>query len=159
MFEFCDRPEDLEKHPTNGGTGIDALVEHQQIDAVSMQILRQRDEVFEGAAKSVQLGDHQMVASPGDELCPVELRATSKLAAGLVDEDLGAAGSRQRILLGLGVLVPSAHSPIPLFTSLWEESASRVLAGGYRWGASTTLAIDAVTGSIDQGLGCATGPL
>lgn len=48
--------------------------------------------MLQRATKAVELGDHQLVAGTGDEQCLVQRGAAGPLAAGLVDEDLLAAG-------------------------------------------------------------------
>jgi len=37
MLELGDRAEDLEEHPPDGGGGVDAPVEHHQVDAVGLE--------------------------------------------------------------------------------------------------------------------------
>ncbi len=58
-FELGDGAEDLEEHPADRGGGLDALVEHDQVDAALLQLGGQVDEVFEGVAEPVELGDYE----------------------------------------------------------------------------------------------------
>ena len=46
VLEFGYRPEYLEEHPANGGGGVDALVEDDQIDTTALQLIGQLDEVL-----------------------------------------------------------------------------------------------------------------
>jgi len=64
VFKLGDRAQDLEEHPAYGGGGVDALVEHHQIDTASLQLVGQLDEVFKGTAEPIQFGDHELVAGP-----------------------------------------------------------------------------------------------
>ena len=77
------------------------MVEDDQVDAAAFQVAGQLEEVFEGAAKAVELGDHELVAgSVGREQGLVQLRAAGELAGGLVGEDLVAARRRKGVVLG-----------------------------------------------------------
>lgn len=57
--QFCDRAEDLEDHPSDRGRGVDALVEHDQVDLAVLQVLGQGGQVLKGAAEPIQLRNHQ----------------------------------------------------------------------------------------------------
>jgi hypothetical protein len=105
MLELGDRAEDLEEHPAHGGGGVDALVEHHQVHAVLLQAARQADEVLQGAAKPVELGHHELVTTPGDHQCLVELRPAGQLTGGLIHEHGVAPSSREGVVLGVGILV------------------------------------------------------
>lgn len=57
MLELGDRPENVEEHPTQGGGGVDPLVEDHQIDPLGLQLTGQGDEVLERAPQTVELRD------------------------------------------------------------------------------------------------------
>src|SRR6266545_1160985 len=68
VFELGDGAEDLEEHPAQRGRGVDALVEHHQVDAPLVQLGGQLDEVLEGPAEPVEFGDDELVAAAaGDQ--------------------------------------------------------------------------------------------
>ena len=109
MFELGDRAEDLEEHPPDRGGGVDALVEHHQIHPGGLQLVRQLDEVLQGAAEPVELGDHQLVPRPQRPQRLVELGPAGELPGGDVGEDPLAAGAGESVGLGVGVLVAGRH--------------------------------------------------
>ena len=49
MFEFGDGSDDLEEHPSDGGGGVDALVQDDQVHATFLEHLGKFDEVFQRA--------------------------------------------------------------------------------------------------------------
>jgi hypothetical protein len=53
VLELCDRPEDLEEHPPDRGRGVDALVEHDQVDFLLLQVLGQGDQVLQRPAEPI----------------------------------------------------------------------------------------------------------
>lgn len=110
VFELGDGAEDLEEHSAEGGGGVDALVEHDQVDAFGLQLLGKLDEVFQRAAEPVELGDDELVALSGDEEGLVEFGATGKLAGRLVGEGPFAPCGFQGILLCFGVLIPLRYA-------------------------------------------------
>ena len=64
-------------------------------------VLGQLDQVLQGAAEPVELGDHQLVPARLRQQGLVELGRRGELAGGLVDEDLVAAGGGEGVVLGL----------------------------------------------------------
>lgn len=103
VFELGDGAEDLEEHAAYRGGGVDALVEHDQVDAAFVQVGGQVDEVCEGPAESVEFGDDEVVAAAvGNQERFVEFGAAGEFAGGLVDEDLFAAGCGECVVLGVG---------------------------------------------------------
>ena len=68
--------------------------------------------MLERAPEAVELRDDELVALARDPQGLVELGATSELAAGLVDEDLVAAGRVEGVVLAVGVLVAGGHPPV-----------------------------------------------
>jgi len=98
-----DRDEDLEEHPADRGGGVDALVEHHQVDAAGLQVGGQFEEVLERTAEPVEFGDDELVAGPvRGQQCLAELGAARELAGGLVEEDLVAADRLESVVLGFG---------------------------------------------------------
>jgi hypothetical protein len=89
------------------------LVEHDEVDAAVLKELGELDQVIERAAKSVELGDDQLVASA---VCRqqrlVQLRTARELPGDLVDEHLITAGCLERVDLGFGMLVAGGDAPI-----------------------------------------------
>ena len=105
VFELGDGAEDLEEHPPDRGGGVDALVEHDQVDVVVVQLLGEVDELFQRPAEAVALGDHELVGGAQPAQRFVELGPAGELARRLVGEDALAAGGAECVGLGVGVLV------------------------------------------------------
>ena len=61
-LEFGDRAEDLKEHPADGSRRVDPLIEDDEVHATRLQLRRERDQVLEGAAEAVELGDDELVA-------------------------------------------------------------------------------------------------
>jgi hypothetical protein len=88
------------------------LVEHDQVDAALLQSGGQLDEVLQGTAEPVELGDDELIAAAvRNEQRLVELRSAGKFAGRLVEEDLLAAGRSQGVVLGAWVLVAVETRP------------------------------------------------
>ena len=51
VFKLGDRAQDLEEHPAYGGGGVDALVEHDEVDAAVLELGGQGDEVLRGSVR------------------------------------------------------------------------------------------------------------
>ena len=49
--------------PDSGGS-VDALIEDDQVDAASLKVVGQLDEVLQRTAQPVEFGDHDLIASP-----------------------------------------------------------------------------------------------
>jgi len=56
VFELGDRSEDLKEHPADGGRRVDALVEHDEVHPLGLQLLGQRDQMLERPAEPIELG-------------------------------------------------------------------------------------------------------
>jgi len=105
VLELGDGAEDLEEHAPDGGGGVHALVEHDQVHAAGLEGGGEFDEVFEGPPEPVELGDDELVVFAEHEKCLVQLGAAGELAGGFVGEDPAAAGGVQGVGLSFGVLV------------------------------------------------------
>jgi len=57
VLELGDGADDREEQAPDGGRGVDALIEHHEIHLLGLELFRQLDEVFQGAAGPVGLGD------------------------------------------------------------------------------------------------------
>jgi hypothetical protein len=107
--------QQLEKFTYLGcrGRGVDALVKHDEVHAPRLQLGGERDQVLERASETIELRDDELVAGAcGNEWRLVELGAGGELAAGLVDEDLVAAGGDEGVALAVGVLVAGRNAPV-----------------------------------------------
>jgi hypothetical protein len=62
VLEFRDRADDLKEQSAHSGRGVDPLVEHDEVDAAFMELLRGLDQMLERAAEPVKLRDHELVA-------------------------------------------------------------------------------------------------
>lgn len=56
VLELGDGSEDLEEHAADGGGGVDALVQDDEVHTPRVELLGQVDEVLEGSAEPVELG-------------------------------------------------------------------------------------------------------
>jgi len=100
----------VEEQPPARGRGVDRLLQHDQADATGLQDAGEVDQVFEGAASTVELGDHELVAAAEVVQGLVELGAGGELAGGAtVDEHTLAPGALERVELGVGMLVAGGH--------------------------------------------------
>jgi hypothetical protein len=59
VLELGDRAEDLEEHPADCGGGVDALIEHHEVDAARLDVGGDLDEVGQRPAEPVELGDRR----------------------------------------------------------------------------------------------------
>ena len=62
MLELGDRAEDLKEHPADRGRRVDALVEHDEVHLLGLQLLGQRHQVLERAPEAIELRDDELVA-------------------------------------------------------------------------------------------------
>jgi hypothetical protein len=85
--ELGDSAEDLEEHAPNRSGGVDALVEHHQVHPGRLQIVRQLDQVLEGTAEPVELGDDQLIPRLQHAQRLVELGTPGELPRRGVSED------------------------------------------------------------------------
>lgn len=77
-LELRDGGQHVEEEPPRGRRRIDGLVEHDEIDAERLELLRQRDQMVGAAGQAVELGaDHYVnFAGPGGAKEGVESRAS-----------------------------------------------------------------------------------
>jgi hypothetical protein len=61
------RSRGLEEHATGGGGGVNTLVEDDEGDTAGLEDFGDLNEVFQGAAEPVRLGDHELIASTRDQ--------------------------------------------------------------------------------------------
>lgn len=92
VFELGDSTKDLEEHSSHSSGGIDALVEDDKIDAFGFQPFRQSDEVFQGPAQPVELGNHDLITGTGRKEGFAEFGSFGEFAGRFVGEDAFAAG-------------------------------------------------------------------
>jgi hypothetical protein len=81
-------------------------MEHQQIHPASLQRGGQLDQMLRRTTQPIKLGDDELVAGAiRRKQRPVQLGAAAQFPRRDIDENLLAAGSAQRVVLGLGMLV------------------------------------------------------
>jgi hypothetical protein len=126
-LQFCQDGEHSEHGSTFGRGGVDALFEHAQADASFLEGGAEGDQVQHGAAKAVEAGDDELIATPvggGEGL--VELRARGFGAAGPIQVNICGvdAGAGEGIDLVIGVLVCGGDARVA------DKHVSRISATG-----------------------------
>jgi hypothetical protein len=97
--------------PRAGGVAV--LVDHERVDAALLQVAGEFDEVLQGPAEPVKLGDDQRVTLTQELKCRIELGPFGEFAAdAFVDEDFDAAGLGEHAVLCVRVLVPLADPAV-----------------------------------------------
>lgn len=110
VLKLSDGPDDGEEQSTNGGGSVDALVEHNQVNLLVLQLLRQVNQVRQRATEPVQFGDHELIARPvGREQCLVQLGSPGEGPGGVIDEDRLTAARYDA--LSVDLLGPVLHKP------------------------------------------------
>jgi len=95
------RGQDVEGEPAGRGGGVDALLEHDQVDPAVGQERGGLGEVAHRAGHPGQPGDGELVACPEVIEAVVPLGSPGELAGGGVGPDALAAGRAQRVKLGV----------------------------------------------------------
>jgi hypothetical protein len=97
--ELGERGNDAEEQPADRGGGVDALVQHDEVELAGLEPGGQVEQVLMVAADALQTGDDHLVA--GLQACHqlVEVWAGGEFAGCLVDADpVGVdAGARERV--------------------------------------------------------------
>src|SRR5262245_32940003 len=116
-LEFGDRREDMKEQPATRRRGVDTLIEHDEVDAEGLELLRQRHQVVNAPREPVELDDDHgahfssaHVGHHGVELRPVIAGPAHPLIGilkGLPAPRLGVAAKREE--LNLARLVRRRH--------------------------------------------------
>jgi hypothetical protein len=100
-LELVDGPEHVEDEPPGGGGGVDALFEHDQVDAARAQRFGKLQQVAKRPCGAREPGDHEGVAGAGVFQGLVEFGAGGEFPGGIVDEDLLAARRGEGVLVSI----------------------------------------------------------
>ena len=105
-----------EERPAGRGGGVDALLQHGEVDAALVEPGRQVQQVLVVTADAAQPGDHDLVpgGQPAQQL--IQPGAGGQLAGDLIDHDVARLdpGHGQRVLLGVRVLLAGGDLRIPV---------------------------------------------
>lgn len=110
--ELIERAEHVELQTPGRGRGVDALLDHQQVDFAPSQVGGQIQQVAQGAGRPGQAGDDEGVTRSQVVQGFVQLGPAVELAGCLVDEDTVTSGGCQRVALAVGILVASADPAV-----------------------------------------------
>ena len=108
------RGQDVEGEPPGRGGGVDALLEHDQVDPALLEQRGDLGEVTHRAGHPGQPGDHELVAAPEMIEAVAPLRSPGELAGGGVGPVPLAAGGTQRVELGVVPLRASGDPGVPV---------------------------------------------
>lgn len=92
--------------------GVDALLEHLDVNAALGEIGGHADVVLQGPHRAGQAGDRELVSGPEPAQSLVELGTAGQFPARPVGVDLVAPGRLERITLAVRVLVPGRYPAV-----------------------------------------------